>query len=184
MSLAEWPGASTSASQPSAYRPAGPSTWRPVSRSPTYSRPARQWPNRTSQPSSSSSSRRLLTTWRKISVPMWGLWDQRTSSGAPAEISVSSTAEIRGSWVPVVSFPSEKVPAPPSPNCTLLEAFKSPVSQNRSTSRVRVSTSWPRSSTMQGSPFRARYRAANRPAGPIPTTTGGREEVRFFRGNR
>ena len=123
-----------------------------------------------------------FTVWRSTSVPMWGLWDQRTSAGAPASIRASSTAEMRGSWVPVVSLPSEKVPAPPSPNCTLEVGSSFPVDQKRSTSAVRRSTSWPRSSTTQGRPFRARNRAANSPAGPMPTTTGGRGERRFTAG--
>ena len=41
------------------------------------------------------------------------------SSGAPWATKVSSTWAMRLSWVPVVSLPSEKVPAPPSPNWTL-----------------------------------------------------------------
>ena len=84
--------------------------------------------------------------------------------------------------MPVVSFPSEKVPAPPSPNCTLEDWESAPVRQKCSTSAVRSSTSRPRSSTMGGRPARARVRAANSPAGPIPTTTGGVEKVRAAEG--
>ena len=100
------------------------------------------------------------------------------SAGAPASTSVRNTVEMRGSWVPVVSLPSEKVPAPPSPNCTLEVVSSTPVAQKRSTSAVRSSTGRPRSSTMGMTPFRAKKRAANSPAGPMPTTTGGRGEVR------
>ena len=46
------------------------------------------------------------------------------------------------------------------------------------TSAVRSSTGRPRSSTMGMTPFRAKKRAANSPEGPMPTTTGGRGEVR------
>ena len=63
---------------------------------------------------------------------------------------------MRLSWVPVVSLPSEKVPAPPSPNWTLEAGLSTPVDQNRSTSAVRSSTGRPRSSTMEGMPLRAR----------------------------
>lgn len=105
------------------------------------------------------------------------------SAGAPIWMKVSNTVPMRGSWVPVVSFPSEKVPAPPSPNWTLEAGWSSPVCQNRSTRRVRSSTGAPRSSTMEGSPLRARYSAAKSPAGPMPTTTGGRGEVRRTGGN-
>ena len=118
-----------------------------------------------------------------MSVPMWGLWDHFTSAGAPAPTRASITAEMRGSWVPVVNFPSEKVPAPPSPNCTLEAGSSAPPAQNPSTLAVRASTSSPRSSTTQGMPFRARNRAANSPAGPIPTTTGMVPERRFTSGN-
>ena len=95
------------------------------------------------------------------------------SSGAPWATKVSSTWEMRLSWVSVVSFPSEKVPAPPSPNCTLEEGERTPLCQKRSTSAVRSSTRLPRSSTMGARPALARVRAAKSPAGPMPTTTGG-----------
>lgn len=47
---------------------------------------------------------------------------QRISSGAPAWTNASSTWRICGLFVPVVSLPSENVPAPPSPNCTFAAA--------------------------------------------------------------
>ena len=78
------------------------------------------------------------------------------SSGAPAAARDSSTVPMRGSWVPVVSLPSEKVPAPPSPNCTLHSGSSSPEAQKRSTASARSSTGRPRSSTRGGTPFRAR----------------------------
>ena len=104
------------------------------------------------------------------------------SSGAPWETNTSKTWLIRGSLMPVVSLPSEKVPAPPSPNWTLERSDSSPPLQKRSTSAVRVSTSWPRSSTMGARPARASVRAANSPAGPMPTTTGGWAGRRFTSG--
>lgn len=105
------------------------------------------------------------------------------SAGAPISMKVSRTVPIRASCVPVVSFPSEKVPAPPSPNWTLVAGSREPVCQNRSTSRVRSSTGAPRSNTTEGIPFRARYRAAKSPAGPVPTTTGGSRVFRTTGGN-
>ena len=74
--------------------------------------------------------------------------------------------------MPVVSFPSLKVPAPPSPNWTLDSVSSSPVFQNLSTAAVRVSTSCPRSRTSGLYPALARISAANIPAGPNPTITG------------
>ena len=72
------------------------------------------------------------------------------------------------SLVPVVSLPSEKAPAPPSPNCTLLVVSRIPFFQKLCTSSVRVSTSLPRSIKIGC----ASISAANNPAGPAPTTTG------------
>ena len=51
------------------------------------------------------------------------------SSGAPAAMKVSSTVAQRGSFDRAVSFPSEKVPAPPSPKRGLLSGSARPVSQ-------------------------------------------------------
>ena len=53
------------------------------------------------------------------------------SAGAPAAAKESNTALIRGSWVPVVSLPSENVPAPPSPNWTLERSLSAPVPPGR-----------------------------------------------------
>ena len=76
------------------------------------------------------------------------------------------------SLVPVVSLPSEKAPAPPSPNCTLLVVSRIPFFQKLCTSSVRVSTSLPRSIKIGFAPLCASISAANNPAGPAPTTTG------------
>ena len=51
------------------------------------------------------------------------------SSGAPAAMKVSSTVAQRGSFDRAVSFPSENVPAPPSPKRGLLSGSARPVSQ-------------------------------------------------------
>ena len=74
--------------------------------------------------------------------------------------------------MPVVSFPSENVPAPPSPNWTLELVSSSPVFQKCSTSRVLSSTLRPRSNTTGRAPASASMRAANMPHGPKPTMTG------------
>ena len=105
------------------------------------------------------------------------------SSGAPAAAKASKTAVTRPSWIPVVSLPSEKVPAPPSPNWTLEAVSSAPVAQKRSTSLTRSSTGRPRSSRIQGMPARARKRAQNSPAGPMPTTTGRSPAGRRTSGN-
>ena len=49
----------------------------------------------------------------------------------------SKTLVILKSFIPVVSFPSENVPAPPSPNCTLLLSQNFASSQNFCTLRLR-----------------------------------------------
>ena len=55
--------------------------------------------------------------------------------------------------MPVVSFPSENVPAPPSPNCTFDEVFNLPVCLNISTDFFLFSTLSPCSTTMGFVPF-------------------------------
>ena len=61
------------------------------------------------------------------------------------ETKVSSTKRFRptGSLTRVFSLPSENVPAPPSPNCTLDFVLRIPVSQNSSTSRCLSRTEAP-----------------------------------------
>ena len=79
---------------------------------------------------------------------------------------------MRPSCVEVLSLPSEKVPAPPSPNWTLDSGSSAPPARKASTSRSLASTSLPRSSTMGRAPARASTSAANIPAGPKPAITG------------
>ena len=74
--------------------------------------------------------------------------------------------------MPVISLPSENVPAPPSPNCTFVSGASSPVAQNFCTASCRSRTAAPRSSTIGRSPASARHNAAIIPAGPEPATTG------------
>ncbi len=95
------------------------------------------------------SSRRLSTTLRRTSVPMWGLATYKISSGAPNCTKVSKTKRLRPSLslTRVFSFPSEKVPAPPSPNWTLDSGSKAPPCQKASTSAVLSRTGFPRSKT-------------------------------------
>ena len=120
MSRAEWPGASTRASAVQVVGPPGGGyreAGQPAVLLPQAGEPVLE-PD-VAAPGPAAPARMRFTTWRSTSVPMWGLWDQRMSSGAPCSTRASSTAEMRPSWVPVVSLPSEKVPAPPSPNWTL-----------------------------------------------------------------
>lgn len=74
--------------------------------------------------------------------------------------------------MPVINLPSEKVPAPPSPNCTFESGLSFPVFQNKFTSFCRSGTGFPLSSIIGLKPASARIKAANIPAGPLPTTTG------------
>ena len=60
------------------------------------------------------------------------------------------------SFIRVLSLPSEKVPAPPSPNWTLEAVSKIPVSQNRATSSALFSTGRPLSIRSGGCPQSAR----------------------------
>lgn len=64
----------------------------------------------------------------------WGLASVKMVSGAPQRTSVSRMKRWRRSFVPVFSLPSEKAPAPPSPNWTLLSGSSGPPDQKRSTS--------------------------------------------------
>ena len=80
--------------------------------------------------------------------------------------------------MPVPSLPSEKVPAPPSPNWTLHSGSSSPPARKASTFFFRVSASAPRSRTMGRSPAMLSTSAANIPPGPKPATTGRSSERR------
>ena len=95
-------------------------------------------------------------------------------ASAPKRTKVSSTRRFlpEGSFTDVFSLPSEKVPAPPSPNCTLLLGLSIPLSQNFCTSKVLFSTLLPRSITIGQKPASASMYAQNSPAGPAPTMTG------------
>ncbi len=91
----------------------------------------------------------------------------------PATNSVSTLRpRWRGSLMPLYSLPSEKVPAPPSPNWTLLSGSRTPRRHRPQVSRVRSRTSLPRSRMIGRKPISARVSAASRPHGPVPMTTG------------
>ena len=100
---------------------------------------------RTSPPRDLISSLIPATTFLKRSVPICGLFSYKISSGAPCSTKVSKTNLFLPnlSFTKVFSFPSENVPAPPSPNCTLDSEFSSPLSQKCSTSFIRFVTSFP-----------------------------------------
>ena len=129
----------------------------------------RTWP-----PSFSISVRMDLTMRLNTSVPMWGLFTYRIDGSPPNSVSMRSTSLFlpKVSFTRVLSFPSENVPAPPSPNCTLEDGSSCPVSQNRATRSVLASTSSPRSRSMGMYPFLASIRPQNSPAGPVPIMTG------------
>lgn len=84
---------------------------------------------------------------------MCGLDKYSISFGAPKETKSFSTFLQRGLLIPVVNFPSEKVPAPPSPNCTLEKVFNLPVFLNISTVLILFSTFSPCSIIIGFMPF-------------------------------
>ena len=124
-------------------------------------------------PRDSTSSLIFLTTFFKTSVPICGFCKYKISSGAPNSTKVRSTCLFLPdeSFTKVLSFPSEKVPAPPSPNCTLHSGSRPFPFQNASTLSCRFSTSKPRSKTTGCFPALASSNAANIPAGPKPAIT-------------
>ena len=73
---------------------------------------------------------------------------------------------MRPSWVPVPSLPSEKAPAPPSPNWTLASGSSSPPERKASTAFCRSSMRGPTLETMGHSPARARTERRRRARGP------------------
>ena len=79
-------------------------------------------------------SRMAFTMVRNLSVPTWGLCLYKISSGAPNSTKYLDISCNRGWVMRVVNLPSEKVPAPPSPNCTLDSGLNMPFFQNVSTS--------------------------------------------------
>ncbi len=146
----------------------------PVTRFSSVRRAVTCEPKRTSPPQSVICLRRCSTTWIRMSVPMWGFASYRISFGAPASTKMRRTSRIRpfGSLTVVVNFPSEKVPAPPSPNCTLEPGSNTPSLQNRSTSSCLLCTSFPRSRSRGRHPAFASIYPQKSPAGPVPTITG------------
>ena len=88
-------------------------------------------------------SLRFLIIFIKLSVPMWGFVKYKICSGAPKFTNSCRTFLQYGELIPLVSFPSEKVPAPPSPNCTFEYVFNFPVLIKVSTVFFLSSTVWP-----------------------------------------
>ena len=88
---------------------------------------------RISPPSSVTRFSIFPTTSSSLSVPTCGFASVRISSGAPNSWNFSSTYRQIGSFILVTSFPSEKVPAPPAPNCMFVEVSSTPV-------RIKLST--------------------------------------------
>jgi hypothetical protein len=117
-------------------------------------------------------SLRFLTIDFNLSVPICGLASYAISFGAQALMSSSKIYFVLGSFTHVYSFPSENVPAQPSPNCTFEFTFNFPVCKNFSTSWARVSTSTHLSIKSGFSHAVASISAANSPLGQLPTTTG------------
>ena len=124
---------------------------------------------RTSPPLARIYSRMFFTMVFKLSLPICGFCNHKISSGAPNCTNVFNTSPFNALCVCVLSFPSEKVPAPPSPNCTLLFLSSTRVWIKLCTLFSRSSTLAPRSITIGVMPRCNRRRAQNSPAGPLPT---------------
>ena len=176
VSRALWPSASTTwsarSSSPSAR--VTPRRWRTPSASISTSTSSTRLPKRTSPPSDSMVARMCSTIDTSRKVPMCGLLTYRISSGAPAATNSSSTLRpwCCLSLIWLYSLPSENVPAPPSPNCTL-DSGSSTLRRHRpKVSTVRSRTALPRSRMIGLKPICASTSPANRPQGPMPTTSG------------
>ena len=108
----------------------------------------------------------------RLSVPIWGFDKYKISWGAPKLTNSCKTFLHNGLLIPVVSLPSENVPAPPSPNWTFDEVFKILFFKRLSISFFLSSTFFPCSIIMGEIPFWTNVNAEKRPAGPEPTITG------------
>ena len=80
--------------------------------------------------------------------------------------------EIKGSWALVWSLPSEKVPAPPSPNWIFELESNFLFFKNSLTEAILSSILPPLSNIIGLALHLVRYKAAKIPAGPKPTITG------------
>ena len=94
------------------------------------------------------------------------------SFGAPNFTNSSNTFPEKTDVFPVVNFPSEKVPAPPSPNCMFVLVFNTPLSIKLFTSSILFSTFDPCSIIIGSIPLSTSVIAVKSPAGPAPTITG------------
>ena len=83
--------------------------------------------------------------------------------------------------MPVVNFPSENVPAPPSPNCTFEKGFNCLSCRKPSTSCFLSSTVFPCSIIIGDIPCCTSVKAENKPAGPAPTMTGEGQVFKLFK---
>ena len=102
---------------------------------------------RISPPSLSTFFLIFTITSRSTSVPICGLARYMMSSPAPASRNSFSTSRMRLSFIPVPIFPSEKVPAPPSPKSMFASGSSNLSLLNLSTASMRPSMAGPRSST-------------------------------------
>ena len=114
----------------------------------------------------------FFTIFTKLSVPICGLAVYNISSGAPNLTNSSNTFLEYILELPVFNFPSENVPAPPSPNCIFEFGLNFLFLVNSSTSFILSSTHFPLSNIIGFIPFSINISPANNPAGPAPTITG------------
>lgn len=110
----------------------------------------------------------------RLSVPICGFEVYKISLGAPNLTNSSNTfLEYIFAEFPVFSFPSENVPAPPSPNCIFELVLNSLFFMNSSISFILSSICFPRSNIIGFIPLSTSVNPANKPAGPAPIITGG-----------
>ena len=121
-----------------------------------------------------NSLRRFFTTFISTSEPICGFASVIIALSAPNRTKFSRTNLLLPSlsFTRVFNLPSEKVPAPPSPNCTFDSLSRAFPCQKDSIVSLRLSASSPLSITRGFNPAFESKSAANIPAGPNPTITG------------
>ena len=131
---------------------------------------SRQVLNLTLPPSLKISFRMFFIILGKLSLPKCGLFKYKISFGAPKDTNSDKTSLTNSPPLFVFNFPSEKVPAPPSPNWILEFSSKILVLIKSLTDFCLSSTDLPLSIKSTIKPFLNKFKAQNKPQGPAPTT--------------
>ena len=111
----------------------------------------------------------LSITFLISSVPIWAWFSYFIDLLAPNSIRISRIYSIYLSLILVVNLASENVPAPPSPNWTLLFSSNIPSLKNLSTSICLSFILLPFSNTLTLKPAWDNLKAEKIPLGPYPT---------------